>query len=439
MTVTYGNGLVRTNGYDETGALARATWDVTSAFCSSGCNWFDFTVGESGFGQVRTDVSQLTARDYSYDPAGRLVRAQDIVWGGCQTRDYGFDANTNRTSLTVRDSTPSDWSCPTAGGATTTSSYDEADRLTGSGYGYDSFGRTSSTPGGFTFGYYSNDRARTIGDGTNSRTFGLDAARRVRTVADTTDGQTRMNHYAADGDVPAWTAENTAGTAWTRYVDGAGGMAASIDQANVVTYQLTNPRGDVIATAGVDVAGPTLLSVANTDEYGQNRTTNPLRRYQYVGTARRWTDTATNTVLMGARLYQPTTGRFLQIDPVEGGSANNYDYVAADPVNQLDLNGEGGCPPWLHRKRHDGSHYCKGNAVASPVTYVRNHAATIGSWFVGASVATFFTMGCSVIFGAPTMGAAAFWCSIAGAALGLLVQQATYDIAHHRKGGVRRY
>ena len=27
------------------------------------------------------------------------------------------------------------------------------------------------------------------------------------------------------------------------------------------------------------------------------------------------------------------------VDPVEGGSANDYDYVGADPVNQFDLDG----------------------------------------------------------------------------------------------------
>lgn len=31
--------------------------------------------------------------------------------------------------------------------------------------------------------------------------------------------------------------------------------------------------------------------------------------------------------------------RFLQVDPVEGGSANDYDYAMADPVNNLDLDG----------------------------------------------------------------------------------------------------
>ncbi len=43
---------------------------------------------------------------------------------------------------------------------------------------------------------------------------------------------------------------------------------------------------------------------------------------------------------MGARLYNSATGRFLQVDPVLGGSANAYDYCRQDPVNCNDLNGQ---------------------------------------------------------------------------------------------------
>jgi len=45
-------------------------------------------------------------------------------------------------------------------------------------------------------------------------------------------------------------------------------------------------------------------------------------------------------VLMGARLYSPTTGRFLQADPVFGGSCNSYDYTCQDPLNASDLSGD---------------------------------------------------------------------------------------------------
>lgn len=41
---------------------------------------------------------------------------------------------------------------------------------------------------------------------------------------------------------------------------------------------------------------------------------------------------------MGTRVHIAELGRFLQVDPVEGGTNNNYVY-ANDPVNEFDLDG----------------------------------------------------------------------------------------------------
>lgn len=69
-------------------------------------------------------------------------------------------------------------------------------------------------------------------------------------------------------------------------------------------------------------------------------TTPTQTRYGYVGGKARRTSTGAGTIEMGVRLYVPQLGRFLQADPVRGGSANAYDYANQDPVNQLDVDGE---------------------------------------------------------------------------------------------------
>jgi RHS repeat-associated protein len=82
---------------------------------------------------------------------------------------------------------------------------------------------------------------------------------------------------------------------------------------------------------------PTALAY---DEFGNPEPGTSTTRYGWLGGKQRSSETVTGATLMGARLYDPTLGRFLQTDSVPGGSANAYDYCTADPINCYNLNGQ---------------------------------------------------------------------------------------------------
>jgi len=74
------------------------------------------------------------------------------------------------------------------------------------------------------------------------------------------------------------------------------------------------------------------------DEFG-NSEKGSAGRYGWLGGKQRRTELPSGVIQMGVRSYVPAIGRFISTDPVQGGSANAYDYTNADPVNGLDLGG----------------------------------------------------------------------------------------------------
>lgn len=300
------------------------------------------SVARSGAGQV-VRHSGWSDQQYRYDTAGRLQQVDDTADTVCTTRTYTFDQRANRTGATTRTGTPGA-DCPTTGGTSTTNTFDSADRIVNSGYVYDEFGRTTALPGGAALSYYANDLARQQVAGGSRQTWNLDSMLRVRSwTVETGSGSTwtqtrsKVNHYAGDGDSPRWITEDTSG-AVTRVVESAGSsLGALTGKTGDTVLQLSNIHGDVALQLPLDTGRAPVAF--DSDEYGNVRTGTSAARYGWLGQYQRSGETLTGAVLMGVRLYDPATGRFLSVDPVSGGNSNAYEYCSGDPVNCTDLDG----------------------------------------------------------------------------------------------------
>jgi RHS repeat-associated protein len=373
-TETLPGGYTLTLGQDETGADTSRTYTR-----SDGMTVAEDSAVQTIQGQQATHTSDTGNQAYTYDAAGRLTHVDDTQADTTSHHDYAFDNNTNRTGLTTTVDNPDG----TAGTPVSTAyTYDSADRIqTVGGTGgivYDAFGRTTTQATGATIGYYANDlvRQQTSAEGASRQTWNLDAAQRLASwttesnnAGTWTQTGAKTNHYGSDSDSPDWTAEDTTGTI-TRNVQGiSGDLDATTAATGSTVLQLTDLHGDVTVQLPLDISqAPTALAY---DEYGNPENTTATR-YGWLGGKQRSSETVTGATLMGVRLYDPTTGRFLSVDPVPGGSANAYDYAGADPTNQFDLDGK--C--WVCNVWHRTTHYYTHHWWAREVT---NIAVTAGA------------------------------------------------------------
>lgn len=336
------NGLTAASTVNAAGEVMRLTYTKASN-CGASCTWIDSEVTRSASGRILSESGTLGTKNYSYDASGRLTKAAETPsGGGCTTRAYAYDANSNRTLRTTR-SPGVGGVCTESGGTSQAYSYDSADRLLGEGLVYDAFGRITSLPASLAGGkalstsYFSNDMVASQSQTGITNTYQLDAKlrHRQRLQAGGLEG-TEVFHYASPGDSPAWTER---GTTWTRNIIGIGGeLAAMQESGKEITLTLTNLHGDVVASAAINPAATGLKGTFAYDEFG-NPTSGSAGRFGWLGGIQRRTELPSGVIQMGARSYVPAIGRFLSTDPISGGSANAYDYGNADPVNQVDPSG----------------------------------------------------------------------------------------------------
>ncbi len=156
-------------------------------------------------------------------------------------------------------------------------------------------------------------------------------ARTVTDMATNTITENVVFGYASGSDSPAYS-KNLMTNVVSTYL-------GSVNYTGTTgSWPISNAHGD---TVGVTDVNATFVANAPTDEYG--RGVAPADRLGWLGAHYRFNIGGTqNLTRMGVRLYDPNLGRFLQVDPVEGGTTtNDYGYMR-DPINEYDLNGEGG-------------------------------------------------------------------------------------------------
>ena len=346
VSESYPANVVSTRHFNNNGGLTDLAYIAGSGTIA------DFTEATNAFGEIRAQSSLESSQTLSYDAVGRVAQVADSGDGTCVTRAYSFDLDSNRTGLSTYPANVTG-TCSTSTTATSAAwAHDSADRTTNAGYVYDPMGRITALPavdssvggsGSVALTYFANDMVHSENDGTNTDTFTLDPIGRLLSVANSATGRTTTNIYAGSADTPAWLSVSDG--SWSRNVTDIAGNLAAIQTGNTAgsaALQIVNPHGDVVATLTDPSSGSTSMTAYfESTEFGVQRpadTTRPAN-YGWLGGKRRDSGDVGGLVLMGKRVYNPSTGRFTSADPVRGGSANAYDYCNQDPINNLDLGG----------------------------------------------------------------------------------------------------
>ncbi len=353
LTESYPNGMTATYTYNQvnkpTALVYKKTTNCTEEEKEK-CKWFKDTVIPSIHGQWLEQTSSLSHQAYTYDNAGRLTQVQNTpTEKGCTTRIYAYDEDTNRTSLTTREPA-AEGKCATGGGTIEKHTYDTSDRLTDTGIKYNEFGDiTALSPkdaGGkepseeLTNSYYVNNQIASQKQKQQTIGYNLDPTRRTQETISTGEpnNSTIISHYAGPSNAPAWTTNPISGE-WRRNITGINGSLVAIqNNGETPELQLTNLHDDIVAKAYLSETATELAAKADTSEFGVPTVTAPAK-YSWLGAIELPTELPSGITSMGARSYVPEIGRFLQPDPIPGGSANAYSYTFGDPVNTSDPSG----------------------------------------------------------------------------------------------------
>ncbi len=253
-----------------------------------------------------------------------------VAENGVATAVYQYDSNGNRIGGYNQ-------------AGSIISYYDAQDRLTGwnnTSYTYTANGELASKNNAGAVTSYSNDVLGNLMSATlpNATTIDYVIDGRNRRVGKKVNGTLVQGFLYKDQLNPVAELDG-AGNVVSRFVYGSKANVPDYMIKGGVTYRiisdhLGSPRLVVNTSTGA------IVQRMDYDDWGNvTNDTNP--GFQPFGFAGGIYDRDTNLIRLGARDYDPETGRWTAKDPIRfaGGDSNLYGYVLGDPINFIDPNG----------------------------------------------------------------------------------------------------
>ena len=313
--------------------------------------------------------SQTETQCFAYDTLDRLSQAWtatdncaaepssnggstvgDQIPGGAYWTSWAFDPLGDQTTQTQHSLT---------GGTDTVTSYTyngngaaQPNTLTAAS----TTGPSGSSTAGYTYNGDGNTTTRSLPSGKQTLTWTDDG----KLASDTTSAGTSSYIYDADGNLllqkdpgqvtfyPFGGAEqivlntSTGAITGTRFLSlPGGGLAVRTGPGTAYSFEITDQHGTSLLSLDNTAANPVWRQFT---PYGAPRGQTPSAWPDTNAFLGKPTDASTGLDIIGARQYDPTTGRFLSVDPVLDPSnpqtLGGYAYAADDPISQADPTGQ---------------------------------------------------------------------------------------------------
>jgi len=330
LTRTNGAGVVHTTTLDDLGRVE----SVAATVGSTVIDGYGYTYDRNNNRMTKSNATNSAFDEaYTYDDTNQLTG----FTRGSDSKDWGFDALGNRTSVATNGGMPDAWTANaqnqiTGINGSTTPTYDLNGNMTGDEQGrtlvYDAWNRLVQVKNGSTL--------------LNAYTY--DGGNRKVTEDDDT-AVTQLVYSAA------WQVlEEKVGSSYTnRYVWSPVYVDALVmrDDGTQRVWAIQDANWNV--TALVDDSGNVLERIGYDDPYGKVTVYDASWNVKSGGSGYAWEityqgmryDETPGLFLQRMRWYSPTLGRWTSNDMLQfaAGDMNLYRMVANNPTNQLDPSG----------------------------------------------------------------------------------------------------